>query len=155
MSARTSTTAPTPNAAKQSVLGAFDVHRDTVLADADFRNLELWAEDEEARTKKDDTADDYAVTDDFELDDSIRYIPLAVRASLGDFWDRIRCRKFYRIEGDKFYYVRTVSTTRRHSVCEMCTHEGKPYIIKRIPLHEPDDLIKVRALFRKKERPSS
>ncbi|OQV13799.1 putative Serine/threonine-protein kinase 16 [Hypsibius exemplaris] len=132
--------------AKQSVLGAFDVRRGTVLADADFRNLELWAEDDEVRAKEDDTAEDYTAGDDFELDDSIRYSALTASSTVSDLWDRLRRKKFYRIEGDKFYFVRTI-TTRGKAVVEMCLHDGKPYIIKRIPLEEPDDLIRAADQF--------
>ena len=129
-----------PDSQDKSLSGAFPLRRGSVLADTDFRNLELWTEEDEERNK-DEEQDDYAGNDDFELDDSIRYRPLNVKSILTDVWDRLCCRKFYRIEGEKFYYVKTITYSHLW-VLELCQFEGSPYVIKRIPLREPEGTFK-------------
>lgn len=130
--------------AKRSIPESFDLRRGTVLGEKDFGSLEVWEEDEER--EKEQQQEEHTSADDYEFDDSLRYTTLGLKNTFGDFFDRLRCRKFYRLEGDKFYYVKTLAV-RRGSIIEMCHHDGEPYIIKRIPLHAPEDLIKAADQF--------
>ncbi|XP_055337935.1 uncharacterized protein LOC129587975 isoform X2 [Paramacrobiotus metropolitanus] len=132
---------------KPSLPEVFPLRRGTVLANADFQTLEVWEEDAGKEADQQPHPDDYTTADDYDVDDSLRYTTLtAARQTVGDLWDRLRCRRFYRIEGDKFYLIRTLSV-RRGTIIDMCQHAGHPYIVKRIPINTGADLVKAADQF--------